>query len=228
MNPASACAASRPPCTLSLATCDTILPPCAAMSAVNTGMPACSAPASAGTIAFESHGAARIAATCCATKSSICDACFVGSISQATTTRSRPFAAASSRKSGFERLVERVRRGQQRDADDLACRRRRSVADCPQPAVQRSRPRHRQPRTAGRRRPSARDAALMFTGPPVRLPCGGRRRRHHQLVRIVRQVQRAGGSRHAALHSPRSPPECGPCRSPAAESQSCRPADRGA
>ena len=63
MRDASASAASRPPCTLSLATCDTILPPCAAMSAVNTGNAGRSAPASAGTMAFESQGAARIADT---------------------------------------------------------------------------------------------------------------------------------------------------------------------
>ncbi|HVT56966.1 MAG TPA: hypothetical protein VHR45_01085 [Thermoanaerobaculia bacterium] len=81
--------------TLSLATCETTFPPRAAMSAVKTGIPARSAGARLGTMAAESQGAATIAATCWATKSSICDACLAGSISQAVMTSASPRAAAS-------------------------------------------------------------------------------------------------------------------------------------
>ena len=94
---ASAWAASRPPWTLSLATCETILPLRAAMSTVKTGIPARSASWRLGPMASESQGAAMMAETRWATKSSICEACLAGSISQAVTMRSRPRAAASLR-----------------------------------------------------------------------------------------------------------------------------------
>ena len=107
--PAIALAARRPPCTLSLATCETILPLRAAMSTVKTGCRARSGPARCGPTALESHGARRIAETRSATKSSICAAC-CRDPSRTPRRRCRSRAACGFfAQTAFELLEKRVR-----------------------------------------------------------------------------------------------------------------------
>ena len=63
--------------------CETTCPPCAAMSAVKTGMPALLASSMAGPMPFESAGQRMMASTFCTMKFSICDCCLARSISPA-------------------------------------------------------------------------------------------------------------------------------------------------
>ena len=89
--------ARRPPATLSDATWLTTFAPCAAMSAVKTGMFAAFAFSMAGAIPLVSVGQTMIASTPWTRKLSIADCCFARSKSPVVMISRYPFFAASSR-----------------------------------------------------------------------------------------------------------------------------------